>query len=118
MTNAITALSALAQEHRLRAFRHLVQAGPDGLAAGEIAERLGLAPAAVSFHLSQLFHAGLVLSQRQGRRVIYSANFESMRGLLAFLTEDCCDGRPEICGGLPAFAPSASKRGTRERKVG
>ena len=92
----IRALGALAQEHRLAAFRLLVQAGPEGLAAGVVAEKLGVAPSSMSFHLSQLSHAGLIAQRRQSRSIIYSANYPAMTGLLAYLTENCCAGR--ACG--------------------
>lgn len=90
--NALTALAALAQESRLRAFRLLVQTGPQGLAASRIAEVLGIAPSSLSFHLKELAHAGLVVARQDGRFVIYSANFDTMNGLLAFLTDNCCGG--------------------------
>ncbi len=91
-THTIRALGALAQEHRLAAFRMLVQAGPEGLPAGAIAERLSLAASSMSFHLAQLTHAGLATQQRQGRSIIYSADYDAMNGLLGFLTENCCQG--------------------------
>jgi ArsR family transcriptional regulator, arsenate/arsenite/antimonite-responsive transcriptional repressor len=90
---AIEALGALAQETRLNVFRMLVQAGPAGMAAGKIGEALDLPPATLSFHLSGLARAGLVTSRQDGRFVIYSADFEVMNRLLAYLTEDCCGGR-------------------------
>lgn len=95
---ALSALAALAQEDRLTTFRLLVKAGADGLAAGEIATRLGIAPARMSFHLAGLERAGLVVRERQGRRIIYTVSFSRMRALVEFLTEDCCGGHPEICG--------------------
>ncbi|MET0980801.1 MAG: metalloregulator ArsR/SmtB family transcription factor [Telluria sp.] len=88
----LAALAALAQESRLSAFRLLVQTGPQGLAATKIAEHLGIAPSSLSFHLKELTHAGLVRSRQDGRFVIYSANFDTMNGLLAFLTDNCCGG--------------------------
>lgn len=97
---AIDALSALAQDTRLRTFRLLVQAGPNGLSAGDIARELDVQPATLSFHLNQLERAGLITSRRQSRQIFYAAHFQGMRELLAFLTEDCCNGRPEICGDL------------------
>ena len=96
---AIAALSALAQEHRLRVFRLLVRQGPSGLAAGEIADRLAVAPSALSFHLAHLERAGLLTSWRVKRNIYYAIRVAGMRRLLAFLTEDCCQGRPEICDG-------------------
>ena len=99
--NAVAALSALAQEHRLKIFRALVKEGPSGLAAGEIARRLGLAPSALSFHLAQLERAGLLRSWRVKRHIFYAVEIDGMRRLLGFLTEDCCQGQPEICAALP-----------------
>lgn len=88
----IRALSALAQEHRLAAYRLLVQAGPDGMAAGALAEALGAPASSMSFHLSQLANTGLVTQRRQSRSIIYSANYGAMNGLMAYLTENCCGG--------------------------
>ncbi|KQW89968.1 ArsR family transcriptional regulator [Massilia sp. Root418] len=92
--HVLAALAALAQESRLAAFRLLVQAGPDGLAASKIAGRLDMAPSSLSFHLKELAHAGLIAARQDGRYVIYSASFDTMNGLLAFLTENCCGGVP------------------------
>jgi ArsR family transcriptional regulator, arsenate/arsenite/antimonite-responsive transcriptional repressor len=89
---AVRLLSALAQTSRLAVFRMLVQQGPGGLSAGEIAERLKVAPNALSFHLKELSHAGLVKSRQEGRFVIYSPDFKAMNGLLGYLTENCCAG--------------------------
>lgn len=91
-TQAIQALSALAQESRLAIFRRLVQAGPAGLAAGAIGEKLELPPATLSFHLAGLTRAGLARSRQEGRFVIYSANYQAMNTLVSFLTENCCQG--------------------------
>lgn len=102
--DAVTALSALAQETRLALFRLLVEAGPEGLAAGEIAARLGVPAPTLSFHLTQLSHAGLAVSIRRGRSIVYSADFDAMQALVDFLTRSCCGGRPELC------APSATRR--------
>lgn len=88
----IRALSALAQEHRLAAYRLLVQAGPEGMAAGALAEALKVPPSSMSFHLAQLSNAGLILQRRQSRSIIYSADFPVMNGLVAYLTENCCRG--------------------------
>src|SRR5471032_3401929 len=90
--NVLAALAALAQESRLAAFRLLVQTGPDGLAASRIAEQLNIAPSSLSFHLKELSHAGLVVARNDGRFIIYSANFDTMNGLLGFLSENCCGG--------------------------
>lgn len=89
----IRALAALAQAHRLRLFRLLVVAGPDGLTPGAMAESLGLAPATLSFHLKELSHAGLVTQERVSRHLIYRADFAQMQALLGFLTENCCAGK-------------------------
>jgi len=105
---ALAALSALAQEHRLAVFRLLVQQGPPGLPAGEIAGRVGLAPSALSFHLAQLDRAGLLRSWRVKRNIYYAVDVEGMRRLLAFLTEDCCQGRPELCGNAVVVAEACS----------
>lgn len=88
----LAALAALAQEARLNTFRLLVQAGPQGLAASKIAQHLDMAPSSLSFHLKELLHAQLVTSRQDGRFVIYSANFATMNGVLAFLTHNCCGG--------------------------
>lgn len=88
----VRALSALAQEHRLALFRLLVQAGPDGLAAGSIAEALGVPASSLSFHLAQLTNAGLIAQRRDGRSLIYSADYGAMTALLGFLMENCCGG--------------------------
>lgn len=101
---AIVALSALAQPHRLQVFRLLIKRGPKGLAAGEIARRVGVAPSALSFHLAHLERAGLLRSWRVQRNIFYAADLEGVRRLLTFLAADCCDGRPEICGELAQFA--------------
>ena len=92
-TAAVKALAALAQAQRLRAFRALVVAGPDGLTPGVMAEQLGVAPSALSFHLKELAHSGLVTSEARGRNLIYRAEFDHMNALLAYLTEHCCEGQ-------------------------
>jgi ArsR family transcriptional regulator, arsenate/arsenite/antimonite-responsive transcriptional repressor len=94
---AINALGALAQETRLAVFRLLVQAGPEGRAAGVIAELLRVPLATLSFHLQQLNQARLVRAQRRGTSIIYAANYTTMNELMRYLTEHCCEGRPEIC---------------------
>lgn len=88
----VVALAALAQTHRLAAFRALVQAGHAGLAAGALAEAVGLAPSALSFHLAHLSRAGLISCKREGRRLIYAADFAAMDTLVGYLTENCCGG--------------------------
>ncbi len=101
---AIASLAALAHEGRLATFRLLVQAGSQGLAAGEVARRLGVLPNTLSASLNVLSHSGLIASRREGRSIIYTANYDAMRELLAFLMEDCCAGTPEICAPLAAVA--------------
>jgi len=93
----IAALSALAHESRLDVFRYLMQQGADGAPAGEIAARLALPGATLSFHLSALRHAGLVWNRRNGRSIIYTADFEAMNAVLAYLTENCCQGQSSEC---------------------
>ncbi len=96
--DAVAALAALAQDSRLDVFRLLVQTGPDGIAAGEVAERLEIAPATLSFHLAQLRQAGLLVMRRDGRSLIYSADYDGMNELMGFLTENCCGGAsPAAC---------------------
>ena len=103
---ALEALSALAQETRLKVYRLLVEAGPRGLPAGRIGEELDLPPATLSFHLAHLARAGLAKSRQEGRFVIYSADFENMNALVGYLTENCCGGRS--CA--PPAKPAAMKR--------
>ena len=91
---AVKALAALAQGQRLRAFRALVVAGPDGLTPGAMAAQLGVAASALSFHLKELSHAGMVTSEARGRNLIYRASFGQMSALLGYLTEHCCGGEP------------------------
>lgn len=95
---AVSALSALAQESRLEIFRFLVQAGKNGVPAGKIAERLDMPASTLSFHLNQLKQAGLILCRRESRTLFYSANYNSMNDLLAYLMENCCQGQQEKCG--------------------
>jgi ArsR family transcriptional regulator len=114
---AVVALTALAQESRLRVFRLLVPAGEVGLAAGEIAERLELPPATLTFHLKELSHAGLVESRREGRSIIYSLRCDGMRELLDFLAQDCCQGQPELCSiALPQKRASRAGAGSGSRR--
>ena len=108
MTQAVQTLSALAQGSRLSIFRLLVQAGPAGMPAGSIGEKLDLPPATLSFHLAGLTRAGLAQSRQEGRFVIYSADFEGMGDLLAYLTEDCCGGK--ACVPVPIQFVTAGKR--------
>lgn len=101
LPEAVEALSALAHASRLAVLRLLVRAGPEGMPAGEIAREIGALPSTLSSHLAILGQAGMVQSRREGRSIIYSADFARIRDLLGFLMEDCCAGRPEICAPLP-----------------
>src|SRR5260221_8930953 len=112
-TDAVTALAALAQDNRLDVFRLLVQAGPDGMPAGAVAESLGLAPNTLTFHFDRLRIAGLVTVRREGRSMIYAAGFETMNALLGYLTENCYRGAPESCA--PALCRPA--RTLKRKKV-
>jgi ArsR family transcriptional regulator, arsenate/arsenite/antimonite-responsive transcriptional repressor len=109
-SNAVEALAALAQDNRLAVFRLLVQAGPEGMPAGEIANKLDLAPNTLTFHFDRLRSAGLVSVRRDGRSMIYAARFEAMNELLGYLTENCCQGAPEKC------APAQCKPSRRTAK--
>ena len=113
---AIPALAALAQETRLAIFRLLVERGPDGLAAGEIAEKLGLPSSSLSFHLAQLSHAGLILQRRQSRSLIYSVDFTAMNALMGFLMENCC-GRGVAAGPLCNPAPAVQRAAKTRRSA-
>lgn len=106
-SDALAALCALGHEHRLRVFRLLMRHSPEGLAAGDIAAHMQVPPSSLSFHLGQLERAGLIASRREQRHIIYTANLVGMRHLLSFLTEDCCNGHPEICVDL---APARRRR--------
>jgi ArsR family transcriptional regulator len=109
--HAIAALGALAQETRLALFRLLVTVGPEGLPAGVIADRVGVLPASLSFHLAQLVHAGLITQRRLSRQLIYSAEYGAMTDLLAYLTENCCGGGASCvptCNPADAFATGES----------
>jgi DNA-binding transcriptional ArsR family regulator len=107
---AISALGALAHEHRLAVFRLLVERGPEGMSAGEIAERVGLAPSSLTFHLQGLQRAGLITQRRESRQLIYSADFDTMNGLVGYLTDNCCGGRGSCA---PACKPSRPARAKR-----
>ena len=108
LVKSVEALSALAHEGRLSIFRLLVRAGKDGLAAGEIGRKLGVLPNTLSASLTVLANAGLVTSRRDGRSVIYSADYERMSNLLGFLMEDCCNGDAAICAPLAVIAAKAA----------
>lgn len=105
---AITGFSALAHATRLDIFRRLVEAGPEGLPAGEIAAAVGISPSSLSFHAGHLQRAGLVRSRRAGRSVFYAADFTAMAGLVDFLTRNCCGGHPEVCRPLSGLGEKAS----------
>jgi ArsR family transcriptional regulator, arsenate/arsenite/antimonite-responsive transcriptional repressor len=100
-TRALAAFAALGQTTRLQVFRLLVQAAPDGLAAGDVANRLAVVPNTLSSHLAQLCDAGLITAHRQGRQILYAADLAGLQGLIVWLVQDCCAGRPELCA-LPA----------------
>lgn len=112
-SNTVRRLAALAQETRLAAFRALVQAGPDGVAAGELATALGIAPPTLSFHLAALANAGLVTSVRNGRSIVYAADFAAMNDLVGFLTENCCAGATTCTGPTKAAAKRRTVPATR-----
>jgi len=119
---AIKRLSALAQDARLQVFRLLVKKGPEGMAAGDIARKLDIPANTMSAQLLILANADLVKARREGRSIIYSANFDAMAGLLVYLTKDCCGGRPEICAPLGRFAaqccgPETAKRAVPPKKA-
>jgi len=105
---ATTTLSALAHEGRLSIFRLLVQAGPWGVAAGEIARRLDMPPSTLSANLNILSHAGLIGARREGRSILYAADYAAMSGLLGFLMQDCCNGALEICAPLEGLIARAA----------
>jgi DNA-binding transcriptional ArsR family regulator len=106
---AVAALSALAQDSRLRLFRLLVRVGPEGMSAGAIANRLRIPPATLSFHLKDLVHAGLITARRNGRSIVYALRVEGIRALLAFLVADCCKGQPELCAPALGLVPCADR---------
>jgi DNA-binding transcriptional ArsR family regulator len=116
--DAVLAFTALGHNTRLGILRLLVQQGPSGLSAGAIAAALGVVASTLSFHLKELERARLLTSWRRQRQIFYAADFEGLRRLLTFLTEDCCQGRPEICGGLMAAIADcggADQPGARKR---
>jgi ArsR family transcriptional regulator, arsenate/arsenite/antimonite-responsive transcriptional repressor len=110
---AVAALGAVAHEHRLAIYRMLVERGPDGLPAGEVAERLAMPPSSLTFHLQQMLHAGLVTQRRLGRQLIYAADFAAMNGLVAYLTENCCGGAATCA---PACNPAAAPKSRIQRR--
>lgn len=112
---ALKTLAALAHETRLAVFRYLVEVGPEGVYAGAIAEHLGLPGATLSFHLKELHNADLVQSQQEGRFVRYTANLTTVQAMVAYLTETCCGGRPEMCVPVatPLPLPTVKRKATR-----
>lgn len=114
---AIDAFSSLAQETRLAVFRLLVCKGPDGMAAGDIADELGVPGPTMSFHLAHLSRAGLVRSRRTGRSLVYAVDLDGIRALIRFLTQDCCGGQPELCGNLFREATRSGGRAMKPRKL-
>ena len=111
---AVRALAALAHDTRLALFRMLVERGPDGLSASVIAERLGIPPSSLTFHVQHLHRAGLITQRRLGRQLIYAADFGAMNGLVGFLTENCCGRGAAAC--LPACRPETAKAAARPRR--
>jgi ArsR family transcriptional regulator len=110
-SQALRGFAALSQETRLAIVRLLVGAGPDGMAAGAVAEAVDASPSNVSFHLKDLEHAGMITARRASRSIIYAANYDTLRDLIAFLMRDCCGGRPEICAPAAATcAPAKTRR--------
>jgi DNA-binding transcriptional ArsR family regulator len=116
--DAVAALAALAQDNRLDVFRLLVQAGPEGLPAGEIASALRLAPNTLTFHFDRLRSAGLVTVRRDGRSMIYAARFETMNELLGYLTDNCCGGAPDRCAPAATRCEPATPRRRKSETVG
>lgn len=114
ITQAVVALTALAQDSRLRVFRLLVPAGATGRAAGEIAAELDIPAATLTFHLKELLHAGLIQSRRDGRFIRYSLRENGMRDLLEFLSRDCCQGQPELCGATAKCTKPKKRRAVRK----
>lgn len=113
---AVRALASLAHESRLRVFRLLAKQGEEGLPAGRIAEELELPAATLSFHLKELLYAELIVDRREGRSVIYSINACHTKCLFSFLLEDCCGGRPDLCGG-PCEPPSKTKKMAKKKAI-
>lgn len=113
-TDAVAALAALSQESRLDVYRLLVQAGPGGMPAGEVAARLRIAPNTLSFHFDRLRQSGLVSVARQGRSLIYAARYETMNNLLEYLTENCCGGNPSLCGPASCAPPKPIRKRKKE----
>jgi DNA-binding transcriptional ArsR family regulator len=111
-SDAVAALAALAQDNRLDVFRLLVQAGPEGMPAGQVADALDLAPNTLTFHFDRLRSAGLVTVRREGRSMIYAARFDTMNAVIAFLTENCCAGAADCAA--PICKPVRARKRVRE----
>ena len=112
---ALSGFAALSQDTRLGIVRLLVKTGPEGMGAGQIADEIGVSASNLSFHLKELLHAGLVESERDARAIIYTANYDTLRGLIGFLMKDCCGGRPEICAPILSDAGCCAPLKTRKR---
>ena len=112
---ALSSFAALSQDTRLSIVRLLVKAGPEGLAAGDVADEVGVSASNLSFHLKELQNAGLIAAKREARSIIYSADYEGLRELIGFLMKDCCGGRPEICAPIAADAACCSPTKSRKR---
>lgn len=113
---ALSSFAALSQDTRLSIVRYLVKSGPDGVAAGDVANEVGVSASNLSFHLKELQHAGLIDARREARSIIYSANHAALRDLIGFLMNDCCGGRPEICAPALNKAACCPPEQTKSRK--
>ena len=118
LSQYLDALGALAHAGRLEAFRLLVRAGPEGVAAGEIARTIGIPPSTMSTHLAVLTRAGLIAARRESRTIFYGIETNSVRALFDFLAADCCGGRPELCASPPALAALPERKLATKRKTG
>jgi len=116
-SDAVEALAALAHEHRLAVFRLLVERGPEGLPAGEIADGVGLVPSSLTFHLQQLMRAGLLTQRRMGRQLIYAADFAAMNALVRYLTENCCKGASSCGSAVAPEKPTVRRKTTRTARA-
>jgi ArsR family transcriptional regulator, arsenate/arsenite/antimonite-responsive transcriptional repressor len=116
-SDAIAALAALAQDHRLETYRLLVQAGPDGISAGDVAATIGLPPNTLTFHFDRLRQAGLVTVRREGRSMIYAARYDTMNALLGYLTENCCKGVAAECSGASCGPASSRKKAKAKERA-
>jgi DNA-binding transcriptional ArsR family regulator len=117
LTEAVAALGAVAHEHRLTIFRLLIEQGPEGLPAGAIAEKVGLPPSSLTFHLKHLARAGLLVSKRASRQIFYAADFAAMNALVGYLTENCCAAGGHACSTLCEPATAAARKRTNRRRA-